>query len=226
MVPTFIIISILFLLMSLLPSFRITHWSVQIFDYIRIQVLFIQLFVLVGSFFLFNNLSAPIILSQSVLFIAASYQLYIILPYLSISSIFEEKDAEDYDNSDKEISIISANVLQKNMEYHKLIELVRRVDPDILLTTETNKQWENALEEISSHFSHNSKIALENRYGMHFYTKLKAIEIKEHFFYRMRHLLLKRIWKMKMVIVLSFGVFIHLHPAQLRSQLLDKTMQS
>ena len=181
MVPTFIIISILFLLMSLLPSFRITHWSVQIFDYIRIQVLFIQLFVLVGSFFLFNNLSAPIILSQSVLFIAASYQLYIILPYLSISSIFEEKDAEDYDNSDKEISIISANVLQKNMEYHKLIELVRRVDPDILLTTETNKQWENALEEISSHFSHNSKIALENRYGMHFYTKLKAIEIKEHF---------------------------------------------
>lgn len=152
MVPTFIIISILFLLMSLLPSFRITHWSVQIFDYIRIQVLFIQLFVLVGSFFLFNNLSAPIILSQSVLFIAASYQLYIILPYLSISSIFEEKDAEDYDNSDKEISIISANVLQKNMEYHKLIELVRRVDPDILLTTETNKQWEMRLKKLAVTF--------------------------------------------------------------------------
>ena len=181
MATIFLLISILFLFMSILPSFRITHWSVQVFDYIRVQVLFVQLFVLIGSFFLFKDWSANIILSQALLFISVVYQVYIVLPYLAIGSIFKKKNLEIDGNKSKEFSIISANVLQKNEEYHKLIELVRKIDPDILLTTETNKEWEKALESVADNFSYDSKIALENRYGMHLYTKLKAIKIKEHF---------------------------------------------
>ena len=181
MATIFLLVSILFLLMSILPSFRITHWSVQIFDYIRIQLIFITMLVLVGSFFLFKEWTAFIILSQTVLLIAIIYQFYIVLPYFSISSIFIKKQARSGVKRGTEISIISANVLQKNNEYHKLIDLVRSIEPDILLTTETNKEWEKALEAVADNFSYSSKIALENRYGMHFYTKLKAIEIKEHF---------------------------------------------
>ena len=181
MTEIFLALSILFLLMSVLPSFRITHWSVKTFDYIRIQLLFIQLIVLIGSFFLFKNENALIYLSQLVLFISVTYQLHIVLPYLSISFIFKGKESANNDDKSKEISIISSNVLQKNQEYHKLIELVRSIEPDILLTTETNKEWEEALKVLEDDFSFNHKIALENRYGMHFYTKLKAIEIKEHF---------------------------------------------
>ena len=181
MTEILLVLSVLFLLMSVLPSFRITHWSVKIFDYIRIQLLFIQLIVLIGSFFLFRDRSTLIYLSQLVLFISVTYQLYILLPYLPISSIFKVKESVNSDDMGKEISIISANVLQKNKEYHKLIELVINIEPDILLTTETNEQWEEALEELEDDFSFNHKVALENRYGMHFYTKLKAIEIKEHF---------------------------------------------
>ena len=181
MAEIFLILSTLFLLMSVLPSFRITHWSVKTFDYIRIQLLFIQLIVLIGSFFLFNNENALVYLSQLVLLISVIYQLFILLPYLPVSAIFMRKESVNNDAKDKEISIISSNVLQKNNEYHKLIELVRSIEPDILLTTETNKEWEEALKELEDGFSFNQKIALENRYGMHFYTKLKAIEIKEHF---------------------------------------------
>ena len=177
----FLILSFLFLLMSLLPSFRITHWSVQIFDYIRIQTTFIQLLVLIGSFFLFTDKGALVYLSQTFLLISILYQLYIILPYVSTRSIFLKKEPANYKTRDKEISIVSSNVLQKNKEHHKLIELVKSIQPDILLTTETNKLWEDALEEIEDDFSNNYKIALENRYGMHFYTRLKTIEIKEHF---------------------------------------------
>lgn len=88
MATIFLLVSILFLLMNILPSFRITHWSVQIFDYIRIQLIFITMLVLVGSFFLFKEWTAFIILSQTVLLIAIIYQFYIVLPYFSISSIF------------------------------------------------------------------------------------------------------------------------------------------
>ena len=153
----------------------------QVFDYIRIQVLFVQLVVLIGSFFLFRESGLTIYLSQIVLFISMTYQLFIILPYVPISSWFKKTKPISFDTSGRELSIVSSNVLQKNKEYHKLIDLVKSIEPDILLTTETNKEWENALEALEEDFSFNHKIALENRYGMHFYTKLKAVEIKEHY---------------------------------------------
>lgn len=181
MTTTFIILSFLLFLMSFLPSFRITHWSVQVFDYIRIQVLFLQLAIVIASFLLVEEESTLLYLSQVVLLIAIAYQVYIIWPYVPLSSIFTKKKPVSYETSGKEISIVTANVLQKNKEYHRLIKLVKEVNPDILLTTETNEDWENALQEIESDFPNHHKIALENRYGMHFYTKLQAIEVKEHF---------------------------------------------
>ena len=181
MTTAFISLSILLVLMSFLPSMRFTHWSVQVFDYIRIQVLFIQVMVLIGSFFLLSQSSTLILILHAGLLLAIAYQVFIITPYVSIKSIFKKKEAANFKTSGNQISIVTANVLQKNTEYHRLIGLVNNVVPDILLTTETNKLWEEALEEIEDDFSFSYKIALENRYGMHFYTKLKAIEIKEHF---------------------------------------------
>ena len=181
MTTTFLILSFLLLFMSVLPSFRITHWSVQVFDYIRIQVLFVQLVVLVGSFILFGEAGIAIYVAQIVLFISMVYQLVVIYPYVPIGSWFKKTKPTKYETSGKELSIVSSNVLQKNEEYHKLIDLVRSIKPDILLTTETNKEWEKALEVLEDDFLFNHKIALENRYGMHFYTKLKAVEIKEHY---------------------------------------------
>lgn len=181
MAEIFLILSVLFLLVSILPSFRITHWSIQIFDYVRIQVLFIALFILIASFFIFKEEVTLIYFAQATLFISIIYQLYIILPYISVSYIFKNRDTFNYETSSKDISIVSSNVLQKNKEYHKLIELVKNIEPNILLTTETNKQWEEALKVLEDDFSYNHKIALDNRYGMHFYTNLKVIEAKEHF---------------------------------------------
>lgn len=181
MTTAFILLSILLILMSFLPSMRFTHWSVKVFDYIRIQVLFIQVVVLIGGFFLLSDISTSILLLQAGLLLAITYQIILILPYVSLKSIFKRKEPVNFSTSGNEISIVTANVLQKNIEYHRLIGLVNNVEPDILLTTETNKLWEEALKEIEDDFSFNYKIALENRYGMHFYTKLEAIDIKEHF---------------------------------------------
>ena len=69
------------------------------------------------------------------------YQLFIFLPYVPISSWFKKTEPTSFETSGKELSIVSSNVLQKNDEYHKLIDLVKNIQPDILLTTETNKEW-------------------------------------------------------------------------------------
>lgn len=63
-----------------------------------------------------------------------------------------------------------------------MINLVNHIQPDILLTMETNQAWENALNTIDKKYTYNYKVPKENRYGMHFYTYLKVKEIKEHYF--------------------------------------------
>jgi len=47
---------------------------------------------------------------------------------------------------------------------------------------ESNSDWERALETLDDEYPHSQKIALENTYGMHFYTKFKIIAIKVHYF--------------------------------------------
>ena len=173
---TLFIISIILFLMTFLPSLKITHWSVRIFDYVRIQILILSVALFIASFFLFQEESLNFI-PQIILFIIVAYQAFVILPF--IPKRFLRKKTR---NPSNEVTMMSVNVLQKNDQHQKLVDLVKEINPDILLTMETNKSWESALEEIEDILPHSKKIPFENRYGMHLYTKLKVREIKEHFF--------------------------------------------
>lgn len=177
MIVVFVFISYFFSALSFFPALRFTHWVFRVFDYLRIQLLIILSTLFLVGFFLYDNKHSEIIGSQIALAIAIIYQLFIILPYLPIYSIFTRQKIEP-----DSISMLSVNVLQTNQEYEKLIELVEKIQPDILLTLETNQAWENALEKIESNFKSFHKIPKENTYGMHFYTNLKVKEIKEHYF--------------------------------------------
>lgn len=80
------------------------------------------------------------------------------------------------------MSILSINVYQFNNKFQELIDLVTEIQPDILLTMESNKAWEEALYQLDHQYQHIEKIALENTYGMHFYTKLKVKDLAVHYF--------------------------------------------
>lgn len=177
MTTTFIVLAVLLFLISFLPSTNITHWSARVFDYFRIQVLFLMLIILIASFFYFEGFSTKILIGQIFLGISILYQAYIILPFLPTH--YFRKSGEEPQH---EVTLLSVNVLQSNTDYQKLIDLVRAYQPDILLTMETNKAWEKALEAIEDQLPSFLKAPYENRYGMHLYTKLKVNKIKEHQF--------------------------------------------
>jgi endonuclease/exonuclease/phosphatase (EEP) superfamily protein YafD len=82
---------------------------------------------------------------------------------------------EDGDPSDN-ISILVSNVLTPNTQYHKLLEIVHRRQPDILLTLESDKKWEEALKELEEEYKYTVKVPMDNLYGMHLYSKLKLEE--------------------------------------------------
>lgn len=177
MTSTFILISFLFSVVSFLPAFRITHWAFRGFDFIRLQLLFLKGILLIVGLLLFEEKNILLILSLVALLIAISYQVSIILPYLPLKKVRKKQQ-----ENNRSISIISVNVLQKNTDYDKLIRLIESKQPDIVLTMETNKAWEKALEKIEASYPFSHKIPKENRYGMHFYTKLKVNKVTEHYF--------------------------------------------
>lgn len=172
-----IILTLVFSVVSYFPATRITHWTFRIFDYIRIQILVIQVILLILLSIYYEEGNTLFLSSLIFLVLTIIYQSFIIFPYLPTYNLFKKPP-----QADNTISVISVNVLQSNTQYDRLIKLINEVQPDILLTLETNKDWEIALEEIESNYKHVHKAPKENRYGLHFYTKLDVEYINEHYF--------------------------------------------
>ena len=176
----YVVLSLIFIVMSFLPIFNIKHWFFRIADYLRVQLIGLLLIMLVIGFTLegentiYNNAIFALLL------VSILHHLIIIFPYVFIknkSVLFSEN----------KLSLLSVNVLQKNKNYDGLIKMIKEVNPDILLTMETNKKWEKALSEIELDFEHTYKIPKENRYGMHLFTKLKVEECKVHYLISEEH---------------------------------------
>ncbi|WP_337301760.1 endonuclease/exonuclease/phosphatase family protein [Sediminicola sp. 1XM1-17] len=108
-----------------------------------------------------------------------AYHVAILIPY---TTLYKKNTSINIPKESELISIISVNVYQFNERYEELIKLVREVKPDILLTMESNQAWEDALAEIEEEYPNFKKVALENTYGIHFYTKLSVKSLKVNYF--------------------------------------------
>lgn len=106
----------------------------------------------------------------AMLVISLIYQGYNIFPYTFLS----KKQVIKYSGvaNENQISILVSNVLTTNRDYNRLIELIKFRDPDIFLTLESDKGWENALETLEETYVYSVKVPLDNLYGMHLFSKL------------------------------------------------------
>lgn len=104
------------------------------------------------------------------------YQFYNIFPY----TVFSPKELAKYKGKPegRDISLIVSNVYTPNREVGKLIQLVRQYNPDMLLTLESDTWWESQLDTLEEDYPHTVKVALDNLYGMHLYSKLELQDPK------------------------------------------------
>ncbi len=169
------ILSIILVTASFIPNINSKHWSVRAFDFLKIQLSVVIVLSIGCSLFVsFDNYYVEIALKLALL-LALSYNLYFIYPFLPKRYTKASTSNENF------ISLISLNVKQDNTAYNKLVDLVNRHKPEVLLTMESNKDWENGMKSIDGQYKHNFKIPQENKYGMHFYTNLDVVSIKKHF---------------------------------------------
>lgn len=174
----FFVLSGLLILLSLLPFIRCQLWVFRVAEFVKLQLLVFQVPVLAWGFYLVAD--APWIWSIQILqALLIGYHVFILVRYTKFwrKEIYEKgKDASD------SIKIISCNILQFNKEYGRFIDLIRKEQPQIFVTMESDAVWENALRELESDYPNVVKVTLDNTYGMHFYTKLKVNKSWVHYF--------------------------------------------
>lgn len=169
-------IVIFYLASSLIPILRLNHWTIRIWDFPRLQLLILGFAgALILTFLPGIRTKTKILFGLSFL-LGAGFDAYRILPYSSLWK--KETLAAKQMTNERELKILTVNVLQKNDEYGKLIDLIESKDPDIILLVEVNDEWIKNLSPLEEKYRVKLAKPQENTYGIAFYSKLEA-EVKE-----------------------------------------------
>lgn len=178
MTTAIIILSTVLIVLSALPFIQNQHWIFRVAEFIKLQLLPLQVLVFFLAFF-YTDESAMLWYLQGAQLLFIVYHLYILMRY---TKFWKSPKFEMTNNASEKVKIISCNIYQFNQEYDRFIELIQREQPDIFLTLESNSDWEKALRVLEKDYPHFEKVTLENTYGMHFFTKLKVHRIQTYFF--------------------------------------------
>ena len=145
------------------------QWWIRIWDFPRIQILVVLVLAAIGLWFL-DRAVRP--WASLVLAVVAAYQLTRILPYTPLAPV-EMADTQGLALAeDACFSLLTLNVLQDNRDYGRTLDLIRREDPDLLLLTETDQAWIDALEPVLGRYPGRIERPLDNTYGIAFASRL------------------------------------------------------
>lgn len=200
---TILFFSVLVCIPTLASLTRFDQWWIRGFDFPRIQISFLICVVITISAFYYDFSKSWHFIAVGILTLSLVYQLIKIFPYTYLS----RKQVLQFKGSDPDttISILVSNVLTPNKRSDKLIALVKEKQPDLLLTLESDKRWENELSELEEEYKHTIKIPKDNLYGMHLYSKLPLEDIK------VRNIVQEDIPSIHGFVVLKNGKKIKLH---------------
>ncbi len=163
---------------SLIPR---DEWWIRGADFPRLQILVLGFI----AFVLFLLVDHPWTAFNQLLFVgliaALAYQLKMVLPYTFVWKKQVKQVKQDQLDPDRQISLIVSNVLTTNTKYHLLIEQIQTHQPDLVLTLETDKAWQDALAVIEPDYPYRVPVPLDNLYGMHLYSKLELSETEVKF---------------------------------------------
>ncbi len=171
-------LSIISILCFLIPFIPNQHWFFRAPEFGKVQNTLIQsILVVMGQALSPKTTFFYIILGLLLLCIVIQVvQLFKYTPLYSTKRIYANHRIS------QDISIVSANVYQFNTDYQKFVDLVYNHSADIVLTMESNMDWQNALTVLEKDYPYRHYVPLENTYGIHLYSKIEILDIQEHYF--------------------------------------------
>ncbi|MBA35220.1 MAG: endonuclease [Oleispira sp.] len=174
-----LITTVFIVIATLLPMSKNPHWIVRGMDFPRLQIAILAAGLIVFDFiFLDLTLSITWLVIIAALF-CLIWQVMWVLPYTFLWR--KEVLSSTVDDPLRQLSIITANVLQTNHNSAALINRVNEYKPDVLVTLESDSWWEKNLEVVENEMPYSVKCPLDNLYGMHVYSRLPIIKEKISF---------------------------------------------
>jgi endonuclease/exonuclease/phosphatase (EEP) superfamily protein YafD len=79
------------------------------------------------------------------------------------------------------VSILTANVRMRNQSADRLLSLVKRREPDLVLLMETDERWARQVESLHASYPHRVVRPLDNTYGIILYSRLPLVEPRVRF---------------------------------------------
>lgn len=164
-------VGLLAIILTVLPFLKFGAWWIRIGDFPRLQIAFGCLAMAVLLLVFYFPSGAVEIVFIVFLIACAVYQLFRVLPYLPIYPKQVEK--AELSNADKTIKLLIYNVLIENRETAKLLELVKQVNPDVILLAEPDERWLREVSELELEYPFFVKHPLDNAYGIALFSRLK-----------------------------------------------------
>lgn len=166
-----IICTVLLLTFTTLPLVRNDYWIFRVFDYPRLQKLFLNATVLILVVFCFDG--DPIIKYILLLVLSGNitHLFWLIWPFtpFAVKQVLKATTKND----ENRISIMIANVYQDNKNTKGCFKQIIKVDPDIVVLLETNARWDEETRELENTHPYFCRVPLENTYGLLLYSKLQ-----------------------------------------------------
>ncbi len=166
---------IIAIIISLLPLLPVDFWWIRMFDFPHIQLTAITFTAIIAYFLEFDKKDRKDYFFTVLLTVCFIYQFSKLAPY----TFFYEKEVNNATLTDTKnrVKLLTANVLQKNEQDKELIKIIKDLNPDILIFTEANQRWQNAItSNISTEYKYKVEMPLENTYGILMYSKFELIE--------------------------------------------------
>jgi endonuclease/exonuclease/phosphatase (EEP) superfamily protein YafD len=160
-------LAVLVLVTTALAFIRTDEWWVRLCDFPRLQITYAGLILLVLIAFGFAYGGKARLGLCGLLVVALAAQGWHLFPYTALS----RKQVLDADAAGPELSILIANVLQKNRDSKRLLELAETIRPDVILLCETDGWWTRQLEVLNQAYPHVISRAQENGYGMNLFSR-------------------------------------------------------
>ncbi len=163
-------LALLLVLLSFLPMWQTDRWWVRQWDYPRLQVAGLLLIAVGTLFWVKLERGRNFWLLIAAVLAALGWQVSHFLRYLPPWP----KEVADTAKCQpgREIALLNANVLMTNKEYPRLLKLVERVNPDVLLLLEPGPRWATAVAPLAARYPYRLSAPYPNTYGMMLMSRL------------------------------------------------------
>ncbi len=165
------VLALVFVAVSFMPLIETYTWWVRMTDFPRLQfaVVLVVLAVLLLPFVrLFPKRVAALLLLMGA---AVAFHAYVLWPYLPTGAAYRASACV----SERSLSVLVANVHLKNKPDGELVRMVRRKQPDLLLTMEIDAGWDRTLSALEDEMPYSIQRITGTPFGIHLQSRLPLV---------------------------------------------------